>query len=211
MTELPKCFKVVDTQHGLCLTTDDEKWGYDGTPYLWTMEEAALAAKELVDKFSPSVKIPIKKYEMDESLSWEDRYKKLEKHHEKETQWLISQLAQLHEMTGAEDIVAQIDEMIGHALRRPGMYAPEPLAWDLFVDHHLWFRGLVLGKTVNLRKVEVELCRERFKDGPGAVSAYSVMLDRFGECFPYPDHEKYTEYMSFYEELIRRVREQQDT
>ena len=36
------------------------------------------------------MKIPIKKYVMDENLSWEERYKKLEKHHEEETKFLIS-------------------------------------------------------------------------------------------------------------------------
>ena len=38
------------------------------------------------------MKIPIKKYIMDGSLSWEDRYKQLEKHHEEETTYLIAQL-----------------------------------------------------------------------------------------------------------------------
>ena len=37
-----------------------------------------------------SMKIPIKKYVMDESLSWEERYLKLEAHHKEETEWLIA-------------------------------------------------------------------------------------------------------------------------
>ena len=36
------------------------------------------------------MKIPIKRYVMDESLSWEERYRKLEAHHEEETKYLIS-------------------------------------------------------------------------------------------------------------------------
>jgi hypothetical protein len=34
-------------------------------------------------------KIPIKKYVEDTSLSWEERYHQLEKHHEEETKFLI--------------------------------------------------------------------------------------------------------------------------
>ena len=39
------------------------------------------------------MKIPIKKYVMDESLSWEERYKKLEAHHYEETAYLVSVIA----------------------------------------------------------------------------------------------------------------------
>lgn len=35
-------------------------------------------------------KIPIKGYIMDESLSWEERYRQLEIHHEEETKFLIA-------------------------------------------------------------------------------------------------------------------------
>lgn len=38
------------------------------------------------------MKIPIKKYVMDETLTWKERYKQLEKHHEEETKYLISLL-----------------------------------------------------------------------------------------------------------------------
>lgn len=41
------------------------------------------------------MKIPIKKYVMDESLSWEDRYKQLEKHHLEETEFLIQEIEKL--------------------------------------------------------------------------------------------------------------------
>lgn len=43
------------------------------------------------------MKIPIKKYVMDESLSWEERYKKLEAHHLEETTWLIAEVKRLEE------------------------------------------------------------------------------------------------------------------
>jgi hypothetical protein len=39
-----------------------------------------------------TVKIPIKKYVMDESKSWEDRYFELDAHHTLETEWLIKEL-----------------------------------------------------------------------------------------------------------------------
>lgn len=41
------------------------------------------------------MKIPIKKYVMDESLSWEERYRQLEKHHEEETLWMIEEIRRL--------------------------------------------------------------------------------------------------------------------
>lgn len=41
------------------------------------------------------MKIPIKKYQMDPKLSWEERYKQLEAHHVEETQWLITYIKQL--------------------------------------------------------------------------------------------------------------------
>jgi hypothetical protein len=43
------------------------------------------------------MKIPIKKYKDDESLSWEQRYENLMKHHEEETKWLLSQIESLEE------------------------------------------------------------------------------------------------------------------
>ncbi len=41
------------------------------------------------------MKIPIQKYVMDESLSWEERYRLLEKHHEEETSWMIGEIKRL--------------------------------------------------------------------------------------------------------------------
>lgn len=41
------------------------------------------------------MKIPIKKYVMNENLSWEERYKQLEKHHEEETKFLIDKIREL--------------------------------------------------------------------------------------------------------------------
>lgn len=43
------------------------------------------------------MKIPIKKYVMDESISWEERYKRLEAHHLEETKWLIEEVERLQE------------------------------------------------------------------------------------------------------------------
>lgn len=39
--------------------------------------------------------IKVKRYEMDESLSWEERYKQLEAHHEKETTFLIEKIREI--------------------------------------------------------------------------------------------------------------------
>jgi hypothetical protein len=41
------------------------------------------------------MKIPIKKYVMDESLPWEERYRQLEAHHEEETKFLIGHCNEL--------------------------------------------------------------------------------------------------------------------
>jgi hypothetical protein len=38
------------------------------------------------------MKILIKKYVMDESLSWEERYQQLEAHHKEETEWMMDML-----------------------------------------------------------------------------------------------------------------------
>lgn len=43
------------------------------------------------------VKVPVKRYEMDESASWEERYRKLEAHHLEETTWLIAALTEARE------------------------------------------------------------------------------------------------------------------
>ncbi len=42
------------------------------------------------------MKIPIKKYVDDPSLSWEERYKRLEAHHTEETQWMYAELKRKH-------------------------------------------------------------------------------------------------------------------
>ena len=41
------------------------------------------------------MKMPIKKYVMDESLTWKERYQQLEKHHEEETSWMIGEIKRL--------------------------------------------------------------------------------------------------------------------
>jgi len=41
------------------------------------------------------MKIPIKKYVMDESLSWEERYRQLEAHHKEETGWMIKEIKEV--------------------------------------------------------------------------------------------------------------------
>ncbi len=52
-------------------------------------------------------KIPIKKYVMNEALSWEERYRQLEKHHEEETKFLIGRIEEL------EKLVKHYSELAG--------------------------------------------------------------------------------------------------
>jgi hypothetical protein len=42
--------------------------------------------------------IRVKRYVMDESLTWEERYRQLEKHHVQETQFLIDEVRKLATM-----------------------------------------------------------------------------------------------------------------
>ncbi len=42
-------------------------------------------------------RITIKKYVMDETISWEERYKQLEAHHKEETEFLIRRIESLEE------------------------------------------------------------------------------------------------------------------
>lgn len=44
------------------------------------------------------MKIPIKKYVDDPTLSWEERYRRLEAHHKEETEWLIAETVRLVEL-----------------------------------------------------------------------------------------------------------------
>lgn len=41
------------------------------------------------------MKIPIKRYVDDTSLTWEQRYERLLRHHEEETRWLIDEIKRL--------------------------------------------------------------------------------------------------------------------
>jgi hypothetical protein len=42
-----------------------------------------------------SIRIPIKRYEDDPSLTWEERYARLEAHHREETEWMMRKLKEL--------------------------------------------------------------------------------------------------------------------
>lgn len=64
---------------------DWETWTHD--PYLCVSCRGA------------GVKIPIKAYVMDHSLrTWEERYKKLEAHHNEEATWLINEVLRLEKL-----------------------------------------------------------------------------------------------------------------
>ncbi len=60
------------------------------------------------------MKIPIKKYVMNESLSWEERYKELEKHHKEETDFLINEVKRLEfELEHNEDYLYEATRKLG--------------------------------------------------------------------------------------------------
>ena len=44
------------------------------------------------------LRIPLNKYVMDESLSWEERYRQLEAHHEDETGFLIDYITRFENL-----------------------------------------------------------------------------------------------------------------
>lgn len=79
--------------------------------------------KELdYDSYSRELlKIPIKKYVMDEKLSWEERYKKLEEHHTIETQFLLGFA------TGQESKIKDLEEKVEN-LEYEVQYLEEELA-----------------------------------------------------------------------------------
>jgi len=56
------------------------------------------------------MKIPIKKYVDDPSLSWEERYKRLDAHHCEETAWMIGRIKEL------ENAIKKHREQTGHEM-----------------------------------------------------------------------------------------------
>ena len=61
---------------------------------------------------------------MDESLSWEERYRRLEKHHEEETSWMIEEIKELEKppyarakKTKSEDLDRKIAEGVESPIR----------------------------------------------------------------------------------------------
>lgn len=118
------------------------------------------------------MKIPIKKYVMDESLSWEERYRQLEKHHEEETTWMMQQIKELEKppyartkRTKSEDIDKKIAEGIEFPIREL---------------HGLELRGL-LGDIV--REISIEPSEE-----PHTYDARVVIVARCVES-GHPDRD----------------------
>ena len=58
------------------------------------------------------MKIPIKKYVDDPTLTWEERYKRLDTHHQEETKWMIDEIRRLED--ALSDAQWQITETIRH-------------------------------------------------------------------------------------------------
>jgi hypothetical protein len=48
--------------------------------------------------------IKVKKYMMDENLSWEERYRKLDEHHIEETNFLINKIREIVKEIGEQDL-----------------------------------------------------------------------------------------------------------
>lgn len=60
--------------------------------------------------------IKVKKYVMDESLSWEERYRQLEEHHQKETEFLIAEVRRLAEVSDfASELAVTQSEAVAKA------------------------------------------------------------------------------------------------
>jgi hypothetical protein len=57
--------------------------------------EGGVNVGALVDHYADFKWIKVKKYAMDESLSWEDRYRQLDEHHVQETTFLIEEVRKL--------------------------------------------------------------------------------------------------------------------
>ena len=85
------------------------------------------------------MKIPIEKYVMDESLSWEERYRQLEKHHEEETSWMIGEIERLETPPHARPATmksAEIDALIAAGVASGGGFPVRKF-------YGLEFRGLL--------------------------------------------------------------------
>ncbi len=57
--------------------------------------------------------IKVKKYKMDESLSWEERYKQLEAHHIEETSFLIEEVRKIAALAQLAEQIALNDKVVG--------------------------------------------------------------------------------------------------
>lgn len=54
------------------------------------------------EKYSDYKWIKISRYKMDDSLTWEERYNQLDKHHIQETQFLIDEIRKLAKLLDKE-------------------------------------------------------------------------------------------------------------
>lgn len=82
------------------------------------------------------MKIPIKKYVDDPSLTWEERYARLDAHHLEETQWMMNRIKEL------EAAIKKHREQTGHEM-----------CWEN--DEELW---AVLGDDVKVDHTPPEWC-----------------------------------------------------
>lgn len=81
---------------GGCIHSD-KQYPYEPSAELGRLERERNALKNRVDSLEaqlsdPTFKVPVKKFVDDETLSWEERFRRLEDHHFKETNWLINEL-----------------------------------------------------------------------------------------------------------------------
>ena len=92
------------------------------------------------------MKIPIKKYIDDTSLSWEKRYNKLTTHHVEETEWLIDKIEELEdaiknhrEQTG-HNMCWENDEELWLVLKDKVKSDHTPPDWDKFMNKCVEYR-----------------------------------------------------------------------
>ena len=75
-----------------------EEFGHDGVYdretkfYQWLKDSKQVEKKEILNTYKW---IKVKKYIDDESLTWQERYKALEKHHIEETNFLINKVREI--------------------------------------------------------------------------------------------------------------------
>ena len=92
------------------------------------------------------MKIPIKKYIDNSSLSWEQRYKKLDDHHLEETSWMIKEIKKLedaikdHRAQTGHNMCWENDQKLWSVLNDNVKLNHTPPDWDEFITKCVEYR-----------------------------------------------------------------------